>query len=91
MSLEIRQVERAAFNDKPLVELLRDAVDSGASVGFLAPLTTAVAADYWQGVRDELGSSGALWCAIGHASPTARVATPATPNRPTVAHARSEA
>ena len=63
MSLEIRQVERAAFNDKPLVELLRDAVDSGASVGFLAPLTTAVAADYWQGVRDELDAGRVLFCA----------------------------
>jgi len=63
VSLEIRQVERAAFNDKPLVELLRDAVDSGASVGFLAPLATPVAVDYWQSVRDELDAGRVLFCA----------------------------
>ena len=31
-----------------LVDLLRDAVDSGASIGFLPPL--AEARDYWRGV-----------------------------------------
>jgi ribosomal protein S18 acetylase RimI-like enzyme len=30
-----------------LVELLRDAVDSGASVGFLPPLSREAAAEYW--------------------------------------------
>ena len=33
-----------------LIELLRDAVDSGASVGFLPPLKTATASAYWRGV-----------------------------------------
>ena len=33
-----------------LVELLRDVVDGGASVNFLAPLTPAVAAAYWDRV-----------------------------------------
>ena len=33
-----------------LIEVLRDAVDSGASVGFLPPLATATAAAYWRTV-----------------------------------------
>ena len=33
-----------------LVELLYDAVDSGASVGFLPPMPLAEAQDYWQSV-----------------------------------------
>ena len=33
-----------------LVELLRDSVDSGASVGFLPPLARAAAEQYWRGV-----------------------------------------
>jgi acetyltransferase len=39
---------------KPLVELLRDAVEGGASVGFLAPLAPEEALAYWRGVEDEL-------------------------------------
>lgn len=41
---------------QPLVALLQDAVHSGASVGYLPPLTDAEAASYWEtvlaGVRD---------------------------------------
>jgi ribosomal protein S18 acetylase RimI-like enzyme len=33
-----------------LIALLRDAVDSGASLGFLPPLALATAATYWRGV-----------------------------------------
>ena len=33
-----------------LLELLHDAVDSGASVGFLPPLAAAEGADYWKSV-----------------------------------------
>ncbi|MFI9208275.1 GNAT family N-acetyltransferase [Streptomyces sp. NPDC053253] len=36
-----------------LAELLVDAVDGGASVGFLAPLETARAAAWWSGVAEE--------------------------------------
>jgi acetyltransferase len=38
-----------------LVELLSDAVDSGASVGFLPPMDPALAATYWSDVRAALG------------------------------------
>lgn len=33
-----------------LVELLQDAVESGASVGFLPPLSRDDASDYWRSV-----------------------------------------
>lgn len=36
-----------------LAELLIDAVDSGASVGFLAPLSLETAQDYWQALAEE--------------------------------------
>ena len=39
-----------------LVELLRDAVDAGASVGFLAPLSDADACQYWTEVFSEVYS-----------------------------------
>lgn len=47
----------------PLGELLIDAVHSGASVGFLAPLAPATAAHYWTGVLGSLGESLLLWVA----------------------------
>ena len=33
-----------------LVDLLQDAVDSGASIGFLPPLSREVASDYWRSI-----------------------------------------
>ncbi|MFD7446369.1 GNAT family N-acetyltransferase [Streptomyces sp. NPDC059909] len=47
-----------------LAELLVDAVDGGASVGFLAPLDRAVAAAWWRTHTDALAAgSRALWTA----------------------------
>lgn len=37
-----------------LVELLLDAVEQGAAIGFLAPLSAQEAQDYWQSVNAEL-------------------------------------
>ena len=37
-----------------LIELLMDAVDSGASVGFMPPLSEAEVSEYWRGVIDAL-------------------------------------
>jgi len=39
-----------------LVALLRDAVDSGASVGFLPPLATDEALAYWDGVIEDVAA-----------------------------------
>ncbi len=43
-----------------LVELLRDSVDGGASVGFLPPLPGAAATAYWHGVFDAM-REGSRW------------------------------
>jgi ribosomal protein S18 acetylase RimI-like enzyme len=42
--------EALARHRPALVALLRDAVDGGASVGFLPPLTEAEAGAYWDGI-----------------------------------------
>jgi acetyltransferase len=82
VSLEIRQAARGAFDEKALVELLRDAVDSGASVGFLAPLPTTVAVEYWDSVRDELHAGRVLFCAYrgGKLVGTVQLAPAGKPN-----------
>jgi ribosomal protein S18 acetylase RimI-like enzyme len=41
-----------------LIALLQDAVDSGASIGFLPPLAPAAAASYWRGVVADLEAGG---------------------------------
>ena len=48
-----------------LIALLQDCVDSGASVGFLPPLSVEDGAKYWQGVAADLASgSRKLWLAL---------------------------
>lgn len=46
-----------------LSALLVDAVDGGASVGFLAPLSPVTATRYWTALVNTLGSSLTLWVA----------------------------
>jgi ribosomal protein S18 acetylase RimI-like enzyme len=43
-----------------LMELLRDAVDGGASVGFLPPLTTQEAQAYWETILGELDTGARI-------------------------------
>ena len=59
MNVEIHflDVTEAAAHLEALVELLRDSVDGGASVGFLPPLEATEARAYWEGVLAELGSA----------------------------------
>jgi len=59
VNVEIRflNVTEAAAHLEALVELLRDSVDGGASVGFLPPLEATAARAYWEGVLAELGSA----------------------------------
>jgi GNAT superfamily N-acetyltransferase len=57
----IVEPEHAAV--EALVALLQDAVQGGASVGFLAPLATATAMNYWRGVLGRLEGGLALWVA----------------------------
>jgi acetyltransferase len=44
----------------PLTEILRESVDAGASLGFLAPLSYEEARDYWWALRSELQSGSRL-------------------------------
>ncbi len=46
---------------EPLSDLLIDAVHSGASVGFLAPVTRETSYRYWSGILAALGDSLLLW------------------------------
>jgi len=64
MSVIITQVEPSDTHLLPgLVHLLQDAVHSGASVGFLAPLSQTEARAYWEGVLAGLGLNLRLWIA----------------------------
>lgn len=53
-SIEIIKAESGHLALPALVRLLQDAVDSGASVGFLAPLSDEDAYTYWNAVLDDV-------------------------------------
>jgi len=57
VEIHFLDVTEAAAHLEALVELLRDSVDGGASVGFLPPLEATEARAYWEGVLAELGSA----------------------------------
>jgi ribosomal protein S18 acetylase RimI-like enzyme len=56
MSIIIRPVSSAELGScvPALTQLLREAVDAGASLGFLPPLARDVATDYWLSLRPAL-------------------------------------
>jgi len=62
MSLIIRPVSPTELDDAvpTLVELLRDTVNGGASMGFVAPLSRHDARDYWLSLRPALRSGDRL-------------------------------
>ncbi|UOQ78626.1 GNAT family N-acetyltransferase [Hymenobacter sp. 5516J-16] len=62
MPINIRPLEVAEFPSylNGLVALLQDAVDSGASVGFLPPLAAEEAREYWQEIGVALSSGRVL-------------------------------
>ena len=49
-----------------LIGLLRDAVDSGAELGFLAPLSDGQAHQYWTKVLAQVGKRGRIMLAAVH-------------------------
>jgi acetyltransferase len=62
--LSIRRLDpQSAQFLEPLCELLIDTVHSGASVGFLAPVSMDTARNYWRGVFAEVGDSLCVWVA----------------------------
>jgi len=56
----IREIGRSSFDERALLELLRDAVDAGASVGYLAPLPDADGNTYWRAVKAALAEGRVL-------------------------------
>ncbi|WP_139925554.1 GNAT family N-acetyltransferase [Hymenobacter sp. DG01] len=62
MSIVLRLLSAAEFPPylPGLTELLQDAVDAGASVGFLLPLAAAEAREYWQEIEAMLPSGNVL-------------------------------
>jgi ribosomal protein S18 acetylase RimI-like enzyme len=62
--ITIRRLDESDSGYLPsLCALLIDAVQDGASVGFLAPLTQERAAEYWVQVLSGLGGGPCLWVA----------------------------
>lgn len=63
--IEIQRLDAAAAETltPQLIELLRDAVDGGASLGFWRPLADDRARNYWQSVVADM-RSGALWLLV---------------------------
>ena len=56
----IREIADSGFDEVAFLELLRDSVDSGASIGFLAPLPAHVGREFWRAVRSELADGRIL-------------------------------
>jgi acetyltransferase len=52
--VEIKSLTAGTFDMESHIELLTDAVDSGASIGFIAPLSREQAIDYWRSVQQAL-------------------------------------
>jgi len=52
--VDMFDTDRAVRELRALVALLKDAVDSGASVGFLPPLAEAEGEAYWRGVIEDV-------------------------------------
>lgn len=59
MEYEIREITSSELEKQvlPLAELLVNAVDDGASVGFVPPLSETAAIDYWQSLTPLLESN----------------------------------
>lgn len=60
MNIELLDAESAMRRADDLIELLQDAVDSGASVGFLPPLGREEASAYWRDIFHEIATGKRL-------------------------------
>jgi len=68
--VEVLDADRAERELRALVGLLKDAVDSGASVGFLPPLGDAEGAAYWRGVVEAVRDGSCVLLAAREADGT---------------------
>jgi acetyltransferase len=83
IAIERLDATRAEVALAELVELLRDSVDGGASVGFLPPLGEGEAARYWAGVLADVAAGGRVLLLArdeGRAVGTAQLELMAKPN-----------
>lgn len=65
MRVEIFDDERAALHSGALADLLQEAVENGALVGYILPFTLDAALAYWQGVLPSIATSERLlFCAL---------------------------
>ena len=82
MKPEIREISAAAFDEAAFLELLRDAVDAGASVGYLAPLADNDGWAFWRAVKSELAEGRVLLAAYvdGRLVGSVQLATVPKPN-----------
>jgi acetyltransferase len=60
VNIELLTTETAAARRRELGGLLRDAVEHGASIGFVLPLTDAQVEQYWSGIGGELAAGRRL-------------------------------
>jgi acetyltransferase len=62
MTIDIRRFTARDIrtHQNELIELLRDVVDGGASVNFIAPLDESVAAAYWDRIAGEVDGGGRI-------------------------------
>jgi GNAT superfamily N-acetyltransferase len=56
----IREIGESAFDEQAFMALLKDSVDSGASIGFLAPLAAEEGREFWRAVLSELADGRIL-------------------------------
>jgi acetyltransferase len=63
-TLQLMTTPPSAILYEGLIELLRDSVEGGASVGYLAPLKRDLAEAFWHDMLREVGSSRVLLIAI---------------------------
>lgn len=56
----IREIGESAFDEQAFAALLSDSVDSGASIGFLAPLAPEQGREFWRAVKSELADGRIL-------------------------------
>ncbi len=59
-AIEALSAQPSAADLAALAALLRDAVEGGASVGFMVPLPEAIVSDFWSGVFAEVAAGGRL-------------------------------
>src|SRR2546423_8510447 len=85
MPIDIQSPSRDGLDDElvAFIDLLQDAVDAGASLGFLAPLPRDAARRYWLSIRDEIQSGSRVLLAArahGRIVGTGQLALPPWPN-----------